>query len=39
MSQPIISVRNLYKAFGDNHVLQGISLDLEEQESLGIIGG
>jgi len=39
MSQPIISVKNLYKAFGDNHVLQGISLDLEEQESLGIIGG
>jgi len=39
MSQPIISVKNLYKAFGDNHVLQGISLDLEDQESLGIIGG
>lgn len=39
MTQPIISVRNLYKSFGDNHVLQGISLDLGEQESLGIIGG
>lgn len=39
MTQPIISVRNLYKAFGDNQVLQGISLDLEEKESLGIIGG
>lgn len=39
MSQPIISVKNLYKSFGDNHVLRGISLDLGSQESLGIIGG
>ena len=39
MSQPIISVKNLYKSFGDNHVLRGISLDLGAQESLGIIGG
>ncbi len=39
MSQPIISVKNLYKSFGDNHVLRGISLDLGEKESLGIIGG
>lgn len=39
MSQPIISVKNLHKSFGDNHVLRGISLNLGEQESLGIIGG
>lgn len=39
MAQPIISVRNLCKAFGDNRVLQGIHLDLGEQESLGVIGG
>jgi phospholipid/cholesterol/gamma-HCH transport system ATP-binding protein len=39
MSQLIISVKNLHKSFGDNHVLRGISLDLGEQESLGIIGG
>lgn len=39
MSQLIISVKNLHKSFGHNHVLRGISLDLGEQESLGIIGG
>lgn len=39
MSHPIISVKNLHKSFGDNHVLRGISLDLKEKESLGIIGG
>lgn len=39
MSQPVISVKNLQKSFGDNHVLRGISLDLGEKESLGIIGG
>jgi phospholipid/cholesterol/gamma-HCH transport system ATP-binding protein len=39
MSHLIISVKNLHKSFGDNHVLRGISLDLGEQESLGIIGG
>lgn len=39
MSHPIISVKNLHKSFGDNHVLSGISLDLEKKESLGIIGG
>lgn len=39
MSQPIISVKNLHKSFGDNHVLRGINLELGEQESLGIIGG
>lgn len=39
MTNPIISVKNLYKSFGDNHVLQGVSLDLHAKESLGIIGG
>lgn len=39
MTQPIIEVRNLYKAFGPNHVLNGISFTLHEKESLVIIGG
>lgn len=39
MSNSVISVRNLYKSFGDNHVLRGISLDLHEKESFGVIGG
>lgn len=37
--QPIISVRNLYKAFGSNKVLNGIDLDLYPNESFGVIGG
>ncbi len=39
MSNSVISVKNLHKSFGDNHVLRGISLNLDAQESLGIIGG
>jgi phospholipid/cholesterol/gamma-HCH transport system ATP-binding protein len=37
--QPIISVRNLHKAFGKNKVLNGIDLDLYPNESFGVIGG
>jgi len=37
--QPLISVRNLKKSFGKNHVLKGINLDLYKGESLVIIGG
>jgi phospholipid/cholesterol/gamma-HCH transport system ATP-binding protein len=39
MKHPLIEVRNLYKSFGSNHVLNGISLQLDPRESLGIIGG
>lgn len=39
MTNTVISVRKLYKSFGDNKVLQGISLDLHEKESFGVIGG
>ena len=39
MKNSVISVKNLYKSFGDNHVLRGISLDLGTKESLGVIGG
>ena len=34
----VISVRELHKSFGDNHVLRGISLDVEESEVVAIIG-
>lgn len=37
--KPLISVRNLKKSFGSNHVLKGIDLDLYQGESLVIIGG
>ncbi len=34
----VISVRDLHKSFGDNHVLRGISLDVDESEVVAIIG-
>lgn len=36
---PKISVRNLHKSFGPKKVLQGISFELYEGESLVVIGG
>lgn len=35
----LISVKNLKKSFGDNHVLNGIDLDVGESESMVVIGG
>ena len=34
----MISLRNVYKAFGSKHVLSGFSLDVEEGETVAIIG-
>jgi phospholipid/cholesterol/gamma-HCH transport system ATP-binding protein len=34
----MISLRNVYKAFGSKHVLAGFSLDVEEGETVAIIG-
>jgi phospholipid/cholesterol/gamma-HCH transport system ATP-binding protein len=36
---PLIQVKNLKKSFGNNHVLQGINLEIQAGESLVIIGG
>lgn len=38
-ANPKICIRGLHKAFGDNHVLRGVDLDLEEGRSLVVIGG
>lgn len=38
-SLPLISVQNLVKQFDTRTVIDGISFDLYEQESFGIIGG
>ncbi|MBI5178129.1 MAG: ABC transporter ATP-binding protein [Nitrospinae bacterium] len=35
----MIFCENLYKAFGDNHVLQGVDLHIKRGESMVIIGG
>lgn len=34
----VIQIRNLYKSFEDNHVLQGIDLDLYRGENLVVLG-
>src|SRR5258708_14548221 len=34
----MISVRDLYKSFGDNHVLRGIDLDVFEKENVAVLG-
>lgn len=34
----VISVRGLYKSFGDNHVLQGIDLDVFKGENVVVLG-
>lgn len=35
----LLNIKNIYKAFGMNAVLKGISLDLNEGEVLALIGG
>ncbi len=38
-THPKISIRDLHKTFGDNEVLRGLDLDVEEGQSLVVIGG
>ena len=38
MSEPMIKITNLHKSFGDNLVLDGISLSVAKGEVVGIIG-
>jgi len=35
----MVELKNIHKYFGANHVLRGISLDIEKGESLVVIGG
>ena len=37
-NEPLIQIRNLCKAFGNNHVLRGFNLDLYDKENLVIVG-
>ncbi len=37
-AQPIIAIQNLYKSFGDNDILKGISLTVNKGENLVILG-
>ena len=34
----VISIRNLHKSFGDNHVLRGVDLDVFEKENVVVLG-
>ena len=34
----VISIQELYKSFGDNHVLRGVSLDLHKGENVAVLG-
>ncbi|GAE23893.1 methionine ABC transporter ATP-binding protein [Bacteroides pyogenes JCM 10003] len=36
--EEVIVIENLYKSFGDLHILQGIDLKLHKGENLGILG-
>jgi len=38
-TEPILSVRNIYKSFGSNAVLCGINMDVHPGEVLALIGG
>lgn len=35
---PVISIRDLDKSFGDNHVLRGVDLDVYEKENVVVLG-
>lgn len=37
--EPKLVLENVYKSFGDNHVLRGINLSIEKGRSLVVIGG
>ena len=37
-AQPIIAIQNLYKSFGENEILKGISLTVNKGENLVILG-
>jgi AI-2 transport system ATP-binding protein len=39
MSEPMLSVREMYKSFGNNAVLRGINIDVHPGEVLALIGG
>jgi len=36
--EPVITIRKLYKSFGDNKVLRGIDLDLYRRENVVVLG-
>ena len=39
MTQPLLQLQDIHKSFGQNHVLDGLSMDVAPGKSLVIIGG
>ena len=37
-NQPVITIRDLYKSFGSNHVLRGVDLNLHKGENVVVLG-
>ena len=37
-SDLMISIKDLYKSFGDNHVLQGVDLEVKKKENVVVLG-
>ena len=37
-NEVVISIKDLYKSFGENHVLQGINLDVQRKENVVVLG-
>lgn len=37
-TKPLITIRGMYKSYGDNHVLNGFDMDLYDEEILVILG-
>jgi phospholipid/cholesterol/gamma-HCH transport system ATP-binding protein len=37
-SENVITIRNLHKSFGDNHVLRGVDLDVNKGENVVVLG-
>ncbi|HEY9364766.1 MAG TPA: ATP-binding cassette domain-containing protein, partial [Chitinophagaceae bacterium] len=37
-NKEVIRIRDLYKSFGNNHVLQGINLDVFNKENIVVLG-
>jgi phospholipid/cholesterol/gamma-HCH transport system ATP-binding protein len=38
MSELVIEIKDLYKSFGENHVLRGVDLELHKEENLVVLG-
>jgi phospholipid/cholesterol/gamma-HCH transport system ATP-binding protein len=37
-NETVISIRDLHKSFGDNHVLRGVNLDVHKGENVAVLG-